>query len=450
MRDKLLSSFGYTVVSSGIFFGFNLFLAKYLGANEYGQISYYLSFIQILALLISFNYAALYMGNKITREDDNTFSLFVSIESLLFLIVGFPAFFVIQKYTNSYEVTVLILFIAYMSNMVSVVGLEFNANKKVKESILFAQLIPRALLVGLFLLAIVLGMASAKVYLYLFLMSLLIVFIYFIFYFKPTFYIKKEIFYRAWKFYLLGIIGSSLSYIAQIYQKEYGSYTQLASLAIALIFISGLSLVGSVLNKFALPKIHEAYKSYDISKIGHIYKTQTFLSSIINLPILILLIFFIDMISDYIGEGYSALPICFYILALGYIFDLLTGITGTILRATENEHYEIYNEIFRFVVGIGLILILSGYKFGIVYALSLSMVGYNIIKFIQVYRLYQLKPLDYKSLKILLLYIGVLSLILYITKVTVDSFILALALVGVFYWVLSRYLKNQIDWSLYQ
>jgi O-antigen/teichoic acid export membrane protein len=450
MKAKLLGSFGYTIAASGLFFVFNLFLAKYLGAKDYGKITYYLSFVQIVSLLISFNYAALYMGNKITRGDKDTFSLFVSIETVLFIIISIPAFFIINRYIIDSEITLLILFCAYFLTMVSIVGLEYNANKKVSQSILYSLLIPRVMLIVLFILLIIVGMATPKNYLYIYLLSTALVFGYFIFYFHPKLYIKKDIFYRAWKFYLLGVIGSSLSYIAQIYQKEYGSYLELASLAIAMLFISGLSLVGSVLNKFALPKIHESWKAKNIKQLDDIYKTHTFLSSMINIPIFIFLVIFIGPISQYMGEGYAPLKVIFYILSVGYMVDLFTGITGTILRATEHEHLEIYNELFRFVVGIGLIFILSHQQFGIVYAISISMVVYNIAKFIQVYRLFKLVPFDINTLKDLVLYLSIFGILLFCIKLLTNSIVLGIAILMMFYLILLKTLKNKINWSIYR
>jgi len=454
MKKHFFGSFGLTFLSSGFFFGFNFFLAKYLGATLYGQISYYLSFIQIVALLISFNYAALYMGNKITKEDKNTFSLFITIESLMFLIVAIPAFFIIQKYIKSNEITLLILFIAYFLTLVSVVGLEFNSKNQVSKSIFYSAFVPRLLLIIMFLVALWFGLATPKSYLYLYLLSFGFVAGYFLFYFHPKFYIKKEIFKRIWKFYLLGIIGSSFSYIAQIFQKEYGSYKELASLSIALLFIAGLSLVGTVLIKLALPKLHEFWKKRDIANISILYATHTFLSSIINLPILIFLIFLIDLISKFMGSGYSNLPVVFYILSVGYIFDLLTGITGTILRVTENEHIEIYNEIFRFSMGVGLLFILKNQECGVAYAISASMVIYNIVKFLQVYRLFKIKPLTLKYFNYLISFLIGLISVFYAINLFVNSIILKIVLfmlvMLIFYSLSYKLSKKILDFSVYK
>jgi len=453
MKKKLLSSFAFTFLSSGLFFGFNFYIAKVLGAETYGEITYYLSFIQIIVLLISFNYAALYMGNKITREDSNTFSLFISIESLAFLIIAVPAYFVINQYINNTETTILIVIIAYFSTLTTLIGLKYNADKQISLSILYSALIPRAILIVLFLIILFITVGTAKNYLYVYLLSFTLVSGYFLLKIRPTWYMKKEIFSRAWKFYLLGIIGGSITYIAQIFQKEYGSYTELASLAIALLLIAGLSLIGGILIKFALPKIHEAWKERDMKQLGELYSTHTFLSSMVNVPILIFLLYFIETISKFMGEGYTSLPMIFYILSVGYLFDLMTGITGTILRATEHEHIEIYNEIFRFVVGIGLLFLLRNQDFGVVYAISASMVIYNVVKFFQVYRLFRIKPIHLKNFILLMIYSIGVSMILYMTlyiESRMVALLLAIIMMFVYYFLMYKHMKKIINLGVYK
>ncbi len=453
MKKKIASSFGLTLIASGLGFGFNFFIAKAIGAEMYGQISYYLSFVQIVVLLISFNYAALYMGNKITREDQNAFSLFVSVESLAFVIVAVPAWYVIERYIQSYEVTTLILLTAYVSTIAILVGLDFNADKRVAQSIIYSALIPRVILVVVFSGVILVGIASARSYLYVYLLGFAIVAGYFLAKHRPKWYIKKAFFVRAWKFYLLGIIGESIAYIAQIAQKEYGSYAELASLSIALLLIAGLSLVGGILIKFALPKIHEAWKERDVHQLERIYTTHTFLSSMVNIPILIFLLFYIDYISGFIGEGYKTLPVVFTILSVGYFFDLMTGITGTILRATEHEHLEIYNEIFRFIVGIGLIVLLRHQAFGIAYAISASMVIYNLFKFFQVYRLFKIKPMQLDHFAVLVASMFAVALACYAATSMAQGwwgFSIGIIGLGVYYLLSFSVMKKRVDLGVYR
>jgi len=414
MKSKLLSSFTFTFLSSALSFGFNFFLAKYLGAKIYGEIVYYLSFIGIVALIIGLHYTSLYMGNKINKKDDNTFSLFFTLHTLFLLLASVPLFLVIKYFVDSVEATLLILLLAYTNIFLSTVGYELNSKSDVSGSILYSALLPRFLLVILFGGVILLGNADSLKYLYALLVANGVIVVLFLYRFKPKIYFRKDIFKRAWKFYLLGIIGSSFTYISQILQKEYGSYEQLATLSIVMLFFAGFGLIGSILVKFVLPKIHEYYRDNRLSDIGELYSNNTLLVMLMVLPLIIVLAVDVRYLADFLGEGYRLLPIFFYILLIGYGVDLITGITGYMLRAMEHEHYEIFNEIARLIVGLSMIYTFKNLEYGIPLAIAVSMVVYNILKYGEIYYLFGFTPLNMKQVGYISVYIAIIFLILYI------------------------------------
>jgi len=444
MKNKLISSFSFTLLSSGLFFIFNFSIAKVLGADIYGEIVYYLSFIQILVLLIGMNYTSLYMGNRITNGDKNTFSLFFSLHSMLFLLISIPAFLILYNFFQTMEERILILVISYLTVFITMVGLEYNSNKNVSNSILFSMLIPRILLISFFSILIFLNQATSINYLYVYVVAYLLLFIYFIYIFKPSWYIKKEIFARAWKFYLLGIIGTSFGYIAQILQKKYTGYEELATLAIVLLIFSGLNLVGTVLVKFILPKIHEYYRQKEFDKIGEIYAQNTFIVLMIITPILLVLIFNIEKISYILGDGYRLLPNYFYILLIGYIVDLFTGITGHILRSTENEKYELFNETARMFFGLLLIYIFRDNAFGVVIAIAFSMVIYNLLKYVEIFYLFSFFSIKREDLKVVFNFVVLLSLALFMLsyiKIMIIYICFNILILLLCYLLIFRYFK---------
>jgi len=309
------------------------------------------------------------------------------------------------------------------------------------------MLIPRVLLITFFVLLILLGEASSKNYLYVYLLSSLSVVIYFIQKFRPHWYMKKEIFSRAWKFYFLGIIGSSFTYIAQILQKEYAGYEELATLAIVLLIFSGLNLVGTVLVKFILPKIHEYYRNGALEEIGELYANNTFIVLLVIVPLLFLLIFNIEEIASMLGEGYGLLPSYFYILLAGYLVDLLTGITGHVLRSTENEKFEIFNEIVRLISGLFLIYIFRESTFGIVIAISLSMIIYNLLKYIEVFYLFSFLPIKVERIQYVLSFLLLMGVLMFMTSL-IDIFMLHLLLsmlvLVLGYFLIYKYIRSDL------
>jgi len=449
MKRKIFSSFILTLLSSMIFFGFNFILAKILGADIYGQIIYYLSFVSIISLIIGFNYPALYMGSKILEDNKNTFDLFFTIETLLASILFIPLLFIMHNYLNSYVLVILIILNSYLNTILLSVGLEFNAKKLVSKSIFISLLLPRIILIIVFAIFFSLNYQESIYYLYSLFISNMILFLYIFIKFKPSFYIKFDFFKRAWKFYLLGVFGLGFNEIAKIFQKEYSNFSELASLGIVLLIFNGLNLVGSILIKYVFPKLHEAWKEKNIDKINKLYKFHTLVNSLINLPILLFLSFNIEYISILLGKGYENLPFIFYLLSIGYIFDLLTGITGSILKTTENEHFELFNEIIKFMIGLFIILFFKN----VILAITISIVIFNISKYIEVYFLFKLKPLNNNNLKILSVYLIPLIMIFLI----LNSFILEytaqliLNIIIIIAYYITLYFKTlkKLDFSIY-
>ncbi len=411
MKKKVIGAFTLTVFSSGIFFLFNFILAKYLGADAYGKIVYLVSFINIVALLITMNYVSLYMRNAIVEKDQNTFSLFFTVHTFLFVLLAIPVYYILLHFIEKREEVLLVLSIAYLSTLVKTIGLEYNTRKEIVRSIILSILTPRSLLIIIFIVMILWGMESSFGYLYAYLLSNLLVILYSYSKMKPGWYMKREFFRKALKFYFLGILGSSFVYIIQILQKHYGNYELLANLSVALLIFSGLSLFGTVLVKFVLPKIHELYREKNINRIGILYQNNTFLELLIVFPVFMVLFFEIDTLSFFLGSDYDSLTYYFYILSLGYGIGFFTGISGNLLRATEHEVLEIYNEIVRMIIGLGLIALFHNYSLGMVIALSIAMFIYNLVKCIELFILYRFTPLSSEHLKKTFLYIGLLVFI---------------------------------------
>jgi len=438
--------------TSAIFFLFNFFLAKALGAESYGKIVYYTVFIQVVALLIGLNYAGLYMGRKILDEDSYTFSLFVTLESVIFAILSIPMFFTINFFIENTQHTVFILFIAYSGVILITASLEYNVQGRIPFSIAIGTLMPRVILSSFFLFLIWWGYSSVEYYLYIYLVANVLVVLFVFYKLRPKYFLDFSLFQRAWKFYVIGLIGTGFTYVAQIIQKVYSSYEALASLALAILLISSLNLVGSVLIKFVLPKIHDAWKIQKIETIEMIYHTHTFVSVMINLPILFYMLWNMNNFTSYLGEGYGQLPMYFYILSVGYLLDLFTGITGSILRATEHEVYEIYNELVRFFSGALILLFLHDSSYVVAYAISGATLFYNIAKYVQVYYIFNFKPIEVAYLGNILKYMGALSLILYVVSFSNAIWSLAIGIFILFitYILMYKNLKHKIKIEVYQ
>ena len=427
MKNRLAVAILLTFLSSGLFFSFNFILAKVLGADKYGEIQYYLSFIQLISLSFSLNYASLYMGSKILKKDSKTLSLFLTTQSFLLLIVIIPLVFILTSYINSKITISFLIATSYLFVMMTTFSLEYNSDKKVVSSILTGSLISRLLLISFFSLFISLGYSYSQYYIYAYFISIVIVVCFSFYKLKPKLHFKLLPFSRAWKFYVLGVTGTSFTYIAQILQKEFYGFSQLAVLSLSILLLTGLGIWGSLLIKIILPHAHDLWERKDIAGISNIYGNNTYLELITILPVVILLLFNIKNISDILGSNYNNLEFTFYILSIGYLFSLITGITGTLLRVTENEHFELLNELVRLFSGLTFIYLLRQNTYGVAIAISASMTIYNLLKFIEIFHIFKLTPLTIKySIDILKLLAITFVLLFGVSKIG-NTFLFVLA-----------------------
>ncbi len=454
---SIVSSFTLVALSSAINLIFNLLLAKLLGGHNYGTIIYFMSLINIIVLLIDFNNPALYMRFKIVYSDKKTFDLVFTYKTVVFLFLLIPIVFLLCKFfLNDCKISFLVSLIAYMDTILKTAALEFNSSGRINTAILVSLFLPRSLIFIFFMVLLFFGYSSPLYYLYVLLLVNFILCLILLIKFKPFLYLRLDFLKRAWKFYLLGILGLGFNEMAKILQKELGDFTKLASLAIALLIINGLSMIGSVMGKYAFPKLHEAWKNRNIRRIEQIYRFHILLSTFSNMPILLFLSFNIGFISEVLGTEYIDLPYMFYILLIGYIFDLLTGITGSILKATGNEHFEIFNETLRFAIGVAIMIVFRNSHFSIVLALAISNSIFNLLKYLEVFLLFRLKPLSWIEFKMFFSYLGSLILILstlysFVYRCNKILFLFISFSVILLYHIsfYYKYIKKKLDFSIY-
>ena len=408
-KGKIVRSFLLTITASGLFFLFSFSLAKILGAAEYGEIVYYLSFVNIIVIATGLNHPSLYMGSKIIDSNDNTFSLFFTYHLILFTLLSPPLYYLLLWFVEDSSIVALILLIAFFTVILKSAALEYNSNKDVENSIKIATLYPRVLLIVLFGGAIVLHVNTPTIYLLSFLLATLFFFLVVLARFKPKLYLQGSLAKRAWKFYVLGIVGTTFGHLAQIAQKHFGGYEQVGTLAVVLLFFAGLGLINDLLVKFILPAMHQHYKEHQLKKIAQLYQSNTLLVTLLIAPLLLFLTFYIHAVANLLGSGYSFLPLYFYVLVGGYSFDLLTGITGNILRTTGHEKLEIYNELARLSVGILSLYVLQNNDYSVVVAILLSTLVYNLLKLFEVYYLFKFLPFSAKKLGGIVVFLSLLG-----------------------------------------
>ena len=193
------------------------------------------------------------------------------------------------------------------------------------------------------------------------------------------------------------IMLSSLSglYFAGVYSISYllGNVIEVPRKAIAQI---------------SVPIIADAWKNNDIDKINEIYKktsiNQAIVAGLIFLVIWVNIEAIFSLIpnsSVYIAGKYVAL-----FIGLARFIDAATGVNTEILM-NSHKHYK-FNLVLLFAIGIltiilNLILIPVLNIYGACLSVLISIVLYNIFKFVFIYKKWKIQPFTFNTLKVILL-----------------------------------------------
>ena len=195
------------------------------------------------------------------------------------------------------------------------------------------------------------------------------------------------------------IMLSSLSglYFAGVYSISYllGNVIEVPRKAIAQI---------------SVPIIADAWKNNDIDKIEEIYKKTSINQAIVAGLIFLIIWINIEAIfslipnsSVYIAGKYVAL-----FIGLARFIDAATGVNTEILM-NSHKHYK-FNLVLLFAMGVltivlNLILIPILNMYGACLSVLISIVLYNIFKFIFIYKKWKIQPFTFNTLKVILLLI---------------------------------------------
>jgi O-antigen/teichoic acid export membrane protein len=148
------------------------------------------------------------------------------------------------------------------------------------------------------------------------------------------------------------------------------------------------------MNMVAASIIAEAWKNNDRAKIQQLY-SQTSLTQFIIGGLLLLLIWInIDFLLGFLPPFYSEAKWVIFIIGLGKLLDMITGINGEIINASKHVKVNLYTNLLLIVLSTAsnYFLIRSFGIVGAAFANGLSILFYNSLRMIFLYRTYRLQP----------------------------------------------------------
>jgi len=173
------------------------------------------------------------------------------------------------------------------------------------------------------------------------------------------------------------------------------------------------------------PIVANAWASNSIDKIKELYKKTSIAPLTITIFLFLIIWINIDLIMHYYGKDFGQGKYIVLFISLGNIFNITTGINGTIINTSKYYRIDIVFQIILILITVVSNIILIP-KFGIngaALATGISILIYNMIKLIYVYIKLTMHPFSMKTIMIYM--VGIVFFIAIITIPKFDSLILS-------------------------
>lgn len=225
---------------------------------------------------------------------------------------------------------------------------------------------------------------------------------------KPNFSVMTPAFSKEFGFYsfltiLTGFSSMVILYIDKIMLTGISSLSETGIYNTASFFgsVMGMSLLA--VNKAAQPLIADSFAQKDLANINTIYRKSCTTSLIVGCWIFLGIYLNIDNLFLFLKPEYSAGKMVVIIICLGKLFDLATGLNGTILTLSKYYIYDTYIMVGLIVITVSLnyfLIPIYGMN-GAAFALAIATVYYNLIRYLVVWWKLGMQPFTFDLIKIL-------------------------------------------------
>jgi len=239
--------------------------------------------------------------------------------------------------------------------------------------------------------------------------------------FKPNFHflkpeLKKQIS-VYWAFVFFGSLGSfAIARMDIIMLSSMSGLYFVGVYSISYLLGNVIEVPRKAIAQISVPIISDAWKNNDVDKIEEIYKKTSINQTIITGFIFLLIWVNIDAIFSLIpnSELYISGKYVTLFIGIARLIDAATGVNTEILM-NSHKHYK-FNLILLFLIGgltivLNLILIPILNMYGACLSVLISIMLYNVFKFIFIYRKWKIQPFSFKTLKVVLM----LSLLVFVS-----------------------------------
>ena len=175
--------------------------------------------------------------------------------------------------------------------------------------------------------------------------------------------------------------------------------------AIATYVSAILEIPQRSLNSISIPILATSWKNKDFANIKNIYHKSV--SNLLAIGLLLFgliwlntdnLINFLNWISHKEAGGYDAISKLIFILGIAKLIDLATGVNSQIIGTSNYWKFDFYTNLFYIIISIPLnYYLIKNYNLeGLAFSNLIALTLYNTVRFIFIYKKFNLQPYTIK------------------------------------------------------
>jgi O-antigen/teichoic acid export membrane protein len=202
------------------------------------------------------------------------------------------------------------------------------------------------------------------------------------------------------------------------------------------------------LNAISIPVLAKSWKDKDFANIKHVYHKSV--SNLLAIGLLLFgliwlnienLVAFLNWVSNKEGGDYEALAPIVFIMGLAKLIDLATGVNGQIIGTSNYWRFDFFTNL---VLSIPLnFYLISNYSLiGLAYSNLAALTLYNTVRFLFLYKKFNLQPYTLQHGLFLILSIAFMFLVYnipstsnFVMNIAIKSSIYGLGFYGLIIWI---------------
>ena len=411
-----VKTFFWTLAGSTLGFIFQLYAAKILGASEYGKANVVLGISGTFIVFTSFGLTTL-LVREVSKFPENSreilsriFSTQILIDLLSFPLILPIALHLLKKTELTSPIyTFLVVSILFATQLNSITYSYYNGLRKQTFSSFTTNFLSRVLKIIVF--SVFMSLSKID---HLYFLAATIVSLspgaFLAFYNLKGFRIKGvfEIIGSSWQFYTISILYSLYSHLSKVLQRMYAGDEEVGVLSVGMTLGTVGTLLGMTFATMAMPEFASAWKERDLERINRVFKDVSRWNAYIMIPVVTFFLTNIERILSYLGKDYSKGGLIVGLILSAQFFNSLVGPNGTLLSMSGYQRFEIYNGIAMIAAALSSGLIMGPRTdWGIAFSVAISIFVVNVLKLLEVRRIFGIYPYGKRTL----LHIALIALV---------------------------------------